>query len=643
MAFLAPLAAGAGTVGATAGAAALAKGAALAGGSSLATGLAAGTALGAKASLAAMPALSYAGANVALPALASKGLAAATPGIFSAAAPALGGLQSLAGPGLLNTMGMSPLAGLAGTTSMVPTATGLSSLYSTVPALTTSPAASGLLNTLGMSPLGGAQAIIPNATVAGQTAALEAAKGSIIGSGAQAQTNLARQLAMDAAKQQAVGSGTQSLINTANTNASVIDAINRNVAGGAAQGSPGIASAPAPYTPASPIVKGQNFLQNAGNFFKDPSVDAAIDYAKEHPMATAGLGLGAYQLLKPKEKAPSKDVALIRPYTFDYNPNAEAYAVSPTTDSSERLYFNPVFTAQTPYEAPGPEYRKAAEGGLMGLAVGGPVETMSAMNAVGSNLMYPQAQLQTALYSNPTMQRPEPVNVISPSGDAAVGAYTGEQKLADGGQINLQGTLNVSRDNNGQSGPASVNGYLPVGSGPSMVNQSAPLAMQPEAKPSYEEYLSSRQGGGGRMRAITHDLPMTREQYEQFNPQRISGPMRPQPFGQAAGIMRALPFAAGGGVSDLGGYSDGGRLLKGPGDGVSDSIPAVIGEKQPARLADGEFVIPARIVSELGNGSTEAGARKLYAMMDRIQKQRGKTVGKGKVAVNSKADKHLPA
>jgi hypothetical protein len=54
-------------------------------------------------------------------------------------------------------------------------------------------------------------------------------------------------------------------------------------------------------------------------------------------------------------------------------------------------------------------------------------------------------------------------------------------------------------------------------------------------------------------------------------------------------------------------------------------------------------VVPARIVSELGNGSTEAGARKLYAMMDRIQKGRRKTVGKGKVAVNSKADKHLPA
>lgn len=101
-------------------------------------------------------------------------------------------------------------------------------------------------------------------------------------------------------------------------------------------------------------------------------------------------------------------------------------------------------------------------------------------------------------------------------------------------------------------------------------------------------------------------------------------------------------FAAGG-VSDLGGYSDGGRLLRGPGDGVSDDIPAQIGDKQPARLADGEFVIPARIVSELGNGSTEAGARQLYKMMERVQSNRRKTVGKNNTAVDSKSAKLLPA
>ena len=98
---------------------------------------------------------------------------------------------------------------------------------------------------------------------------------------------------------------------------------------------------------------------------------------------------------------------------------------------------------------------------------------------------------------------------------------------------------------------------------------------------------------------------------------------------------------ADGGIANLGGYSDGGRLLRGPGDGVSDSIPATIGNKQPARLADGEFVIPARIVSEIGNGSTDAGAKKLYAMMDRIQGARKKSIKN--VAANTKADKYLPS
>jgi len=106
------------------------------------------------------------------------------------------------------------------------------------------------------------------------------------------------------------------------------------------------------------------------------------------------------------------------------------------------------------------------------------------------------------------------------------------------------------------------------------------------------------------------------------------------------------PNYAGGGLTGyahgghLGGYSDGGRLLRGPGDGVSDSIPATIGGKQPARLAEGEFVIPARIVSELGNGSTDAGAKRLYAMMDRIKAKRAKTKN---IAANTKAYKYLPA
>jgi len=97
---------------------------------------------------------------------------------------------------------------------------------------------------------------------------------------------------------------------------------------------------------------------------------------------------------------------------------------------------------------------------------------------------------------------------------------------------------------------------------------------------------------------------------------------------------------AAGGMTSLGGYSDGGRMLKGPGDGMSDDIPGVIGNKQPARLADGEFVVPADVVSHLGNGSTDAGAKRLYAMMDQVRKARTGTKKQGK---QIKAQKYLPA
>ena len=85
-----------------------------------------------------------------------------------------------------------------------------------------------------------------------------------------------------------------------------------------------------------------------------------------------------------------------------------------------------------------------------------------------------------------------------------------------------------------------------------------------------------------------------------------------------------------GGISSLGSYSDGGRMLKGPGDGMSDSIPASIAGKRPARLATEEFVVPADVVSHLGNGSSDAGAKQLYAMMDRVRSARTGTKKQGR-------------
>jgi hypothetical protein len=127
---------------------------------------------------------------------------------------------------------------------------------------------------------------------------------------------------------------------------------------------------------------------------------------------------------------------------------------------------------------------------------------------------------------------------------------------------------------------------------------------------------------------------------------------RPTPMGQinlaAPGIKSSdkedvQEAAAGGimGASSLGGYAAGGspRLLRGPGDGMSDNIPAVIGKKQPARLADGEFVIPADVVSHLGNGSTEAGAKRLHEMMNKVRRDRTGNSKQGKQIV---AAKYMP-
>jgi hypothetical protein len=116
-------------------------------------------------------------------------------------------------------------------------------------------------------------------------------------------------------------------------------------------------------------------------------------------------------------------------------------------------------------------------------------------------------------------------------------------------------------------------------------------------------------------------------------------------------------FAYGGSVDDELGFDDfneyqsggiasmakGGmapRFLSGGGDGMSDDIYATINGKQPARLADGEFVIPADVVSHLGNGSSKAGAKQLYSMMDKVRTAR---TGNKKQGKQINPAKYMPA
>jgi hypothetical protein len=285
-------------------------------------------------------------------------------------------------------------------------------------------------------------------------------------------------------------------------------------------------------------------------------------------------------------------------------------------------------------------YRYAANGGLMGYANGGPVEQMSNNAMMGVNTMYPMANMATPSFATP-YQSPVSTNMLSPTSDSPVGMS---------GEPSMQGTR-MAEGGEADSAPSytyDAKAQKYVSSAPTVpMNAGISSAMGMTYDP-----VTQRFTGGSGSGLSSDQIYLGGGQY---GPNEAARKAAAEAAAAAASDGGYSPGAARGGLMgyadgglsnaryNLGGYSDGGRLLRGPGDGVSDSIPAVIGKKQPARLADGEFVVPARIVSELGNGSTEAGARKLYAMMDRIQSARKKTVGKGKVAHNSRAVKYLPA
>lgn len=363
--------------------------------------------------------------------------------------------------------------------------------------------------------------------------------------------------------------------------------------------------------------------------------------------------------------APGQTPSMIRPYTYSREkiPSAFQDVAGAPMSSKERRYFTDTFVPGTPYKAPGPEY----------LAAGGPVEEMSNENVLGANTGYPMADIHTGAYATP-YQQPMSQNVVQGSQDAAVNPYTGQATFADGGSVGGytydpasgtyvkaggQGATTVTPEGF-QSTASGINPGAPTvsdvemasyyGNNPGMGALSRGMqglfgtsvlgAIQNAVSPSFQAQQNAITYGYA---PSAYDDPGTAVAADAEAAANAGGYGTGDSAGFGGGTEGGGDGYAQGGISNLGDYSDGGRLLRGPGDGISDNIPAVIGKKRPARLADGEFVVPARIVSELGNGSTEAGARKLYAMMERVQKARGKTVGKGKVAANSRASKHLPA
>ena len=355
-----------------------------------------------------------------------------------------------------------------------------------------------------------------------------------------------------------------------------------------------------------PVPEGIGFKPPPSGNALERGIQTGLQFVKDNP-TTTGMGLmsaGQY-LNQPEEEDKDK---------YKNKVDMSGFQASAPTQRS----FTPSY-----------EYQQ--------YAVGGAVEQMAAQNAVGANTGYPMAGLQTPMYSNPAMQRPQATNVVAPSADAGVNTYTGEPRFAEGG-LSAADRREYGLKTRGQRAAQSLTKSY----------EEMEEERQKEAMKLFNESSlpSPRPIARSRTQELSSPFSAAMAEHARLG-KKAKVPVVQMPktnLGDIDTYMDIPIDAANGGIMrGLGGYSDGGRLLRGPGDGVSDSIPAVIGKRQPARLADGEFVIPARIVSELGNGSTEAGARKLYAMMERVQATRKKSIGKKKVAVNSKADKHLPA
>jgi hypothetical protein len=350
------------------------------------------------------------------------------------------------------------------------------------------------------------------------------------------------------------------------------------------------------------------------------------DFPNNYPGGTTGVlatgAIGGPMLMDAMQPSSNRrPETKVTPYRGPYKP-VERIAQFPTgpasyTDTSERQYFADVNPYPGITEYPGAV--KAAVGGLMGLAGGGSYDDEAGYDGyadggeVEKKMATPDmdAIQEYVRGINPQIEESNPLQSYL----ANIGRQQQRPQVPD-----ILKQLQAQQATQTQTPVDSSErnyGFKPI-----TVQQAPPVQYAPAPQPrNGMEFLFS-----GMMGKQAAPVPIV-DEYAPYRPATFTAPGVDEHEYQYTDTSKyvynpetqqmEIPLAIGGLTS----LAKGGNYLDGPGDGLSDSIRATIGNRQPARLADGEFVISADVVSDIGGGSSKAGAKYLHAMQDRVRQR----------------------
>ena len=366
------------------------------------------------------------------------------------------------------------------------------------------------------------------------------------------------------------------------------------------------AGAEAAATEAAVVVPEAIAESSAQEVVKDVGSEGIKDLAAEAPKSPQG-GIGDLPVPKPieppvpVEPAPVEPVEPVEPPNIYERPGPREMTPQAMEDAQAEIIQNEAIAAEKPPIPVEPQPSPFNNGTKIGRMV--EVAPKEPPAPYMPDVPPANTPFNSVGGTNPALN-------VSPAGETAVepGVDVWAQSIADKGMTSLD-----------KAGEWAMDNKLNIALG----GLAAMQMMPPD-----------RNGGLG---GLNNDMIRPYTYSEEDTSGQEADPKGREKIRYSSSYAASAPYkAAQGGLLSL---HRGGNFLSGGGDGMSDDIPAMIGTKQPARLADGEFVIPADVVSHIGNGSSKAGAEKLYAMMDKIRQER---TGRKRQSPQIKAEKYLP-